>query len=96
MVLLFSAYLFIECEMSFKDQFESKCKKLEEALRTINSQKDEMEKMRCEHRKICDELVELKNVKKNFENKSVNIASEIGTYIFTFLYSCYFLCILHV
>lgn len=71
--------------MSIKEQLDSKCRKLEEALNTINSQKDEIEKLMYENRKYSDELVELKNADKNLENKFDNISSQIGT---IFLHFC--------
>lgn len=77
---LFSAYLFTESEMKLKEQLESECKRLEEAVNTVNLQKDEIEKMRCENRKCIDELDELKKINNDLQNKLDAVISQNGIY----------------
>lgn len=70
------AYRKSECEMSFKEQFKNKCRKLKEVLRAINAQKEEKENWDVRIERVYDKLVELKNVTKIVENKFENISSE--------------------
>lgn len=80
--------------MKLKEQLESDCKRLEEAVNTINLQKDEIERLRCENRKFNDELDELKKLNSDLQNKLDAIISQHGIYysiLFIFLDSIYVL-----
>lgn len=80
--------------MKLKEQLESESKRLEEAVNTINLQKDEIEKLTCKNRKFNDELAELKTLNSDLQNKLDAIISQHGIYysvLLIFLDSIYVL-----
>ena len=76
--------------MKLKEQLECKSKNFNEAVCTINSQKDEITVLKSENKKCLDKLDELEKVKKDLEGKLESVTLQNGTYEFYLYFGFFF------